>query len=185
MSKYAYFDHTQDDPKPVIGWYDTDMLTYPALPDFRDLLDISQAQWDARAPHFTNWAVSAGALVPYTPPIPLPQQAQILLAEKIALGVEVTSASLPAVDATYALDSVSTSQIFQIGSFAKAFDMFPSGDTTQYYPDITGMPHPFTVPVFVAFLRAIAALVSNMQTQAGVMANGGTPSWPQQVAPLD
>lgn len=185
MPKYANFDHTQSPPQPVIGWYDTDSFTYAALPDFRDLLQITQVQWDARGTDFTNWAVdSTGALIAYTPPPPLPVQAATLLAQKIAFGIVITSASLPSVNSTYALDAVSTAQIFQIGTFANSFGVFPSGATTQPYPDIIGVPQMFSVPVFIAFLRAVASLVSALQTQAGVMANGGTPAWPAQTVEI-
>jgi len=184
MPKYASFDHTKPEPQQVNGWYDTDSLKYPSLPDFRDLLVLTQEQWDARGLDVTSWAVQGGTLIPYTPPMPLPQQAQILLGQKLAQGIQVTSDSLPLINATYALDPTSTAQIFQIGTFANSFQEFPSGSDTQLYPDITGQPHIFTVPVFIAFLRAVAALVSNMQLQAGVMANGGTPAWPQQIAAL-
>ncbi len=181
MPKYANFDHTLAAPQPVTGWYDTDTFTYAVLPDFRDLLLVTDEQWADRNGNFTDWAVDdTGSLIAYTPPMSLPQQAQILLAQNLALGITVTSASLPGINATYALDSVSTAQIFQIGTFANSFGMFPSGNVMQMYPDITSTPHEFTVPVFVAFLLAVAALISNLQTQTGIMSQGGTPTWPPQ-----
>ena len=183
MTLYAYYNHTVADPSPVLGWFDTDLEAY-SLPDFRDLLEVTQAQWDARFPTPSNWAVSSGALVSYTPPVPLPQQAQLVLAQKLALGIAITSASLPNVNATYALDNMSQAQIFQIGSFANSFGEFPSGDITQFYPDINGTMHQFSIPVFIAFLRAVASLISNLQTQAGIMSQGGPPVWPQQSAAL-
>lgn len=49
MPKYAYYDHTQQQPTPVLGWFDTDILHYPNLPDKADLLEIiSQGAWDNR-----------------------------------------------------------------------------------------------------------------------------------------
>jgi hypothetical protein len=185
MPKYANYDHTLATPQLVTGWYDTDTFTYASLPDFRDLLQITQAQWDARGTDFTNWAVDdTGTLIAYTPPPPLPVQAATLLAQNLALGIAVTSGSLPVINATYALDAVSTAQVFQIGTFANSFGVFPSGGTVQPYPDILGAPHTFSVPVFVAFLRAVAGLVSALQTQAGIMSNGGTPAWPSQVVDI-
>jgi len=179
MTLYAYFDYTLPDPSPVIGWIDTDFYNN-TLPDFRDLLILTQEQWDAKLSDPSGWAVSSGVLAPYTPPIPLPQQAQTTLAEKLADGIAITSASLPGVNGTYALDPQSTAQIFQIGSFANSFGVFPSEDTLQLYPDIDSMLHEFSVPVFVAFLRGVASLVSDMQMQAGIMSQGGTPVWPTQ-----
>lgn len=186
MTQYALFDFTVSDPSPVTGWIDTDVAVY-TLPDLRGLLVLTQEQWDGRFPNPSGWAVvggNEGTLVPFTSPLPLPLQAQIALAAAVAEGISVTSESLPAINATYALDSVSTAQIFQIGTFANSFGVFPSGGTIQPYPDITGIPRMFTVPVFIAFLRATAGLVSNLQTQTGIMANGGTPTWPVQTASL-
>jgi hypothetical protein len=119
-----------------------------------------------------------------TPPEAPPPTAQQLLAEKLAAGITLTSTGTPALNATYALDDVSTAQIFQIGLYANQFGVFPSGGTTQAYPDIAGTPHDFGIAAFIAFLRAVAPLVSALETQAGVMAQGGTPSWPPQTATI-
>jgi hypothetical protein len=123
-------------------------------------------------------------LQPYTPPPPpgptLAEQAATLLATKIAAGLVLTSAGTPVLNATYALDPVSTAQIFQIGLYAAQFSMFPSGASTQAYPDASGTPRVFTVTQFVAFLHAVASLISGLTTQAGIMAQGGSPAWPSQ-----
>jgi hypothetical protein len=130
-----------------------------------------------------GWTLISGTWTP--PPAQTPQeQARTELATRIAQGITVTSASTPAVNGVYALDSVSTAQIFQIGLFAAQFAVFPSGQTQQAYPDASGTPHVFPVPVFVSFLRAVAPLVSDLETQAGIMAQGGTPSWPAQSAAI-
>lgn len=118
------------------------------------------------------------------PPVPPPPSADDVLAEKIAAGIAITSTANADLNATYALDGVSTSQIYQIGLFASRFNVFPSGTTTQMYPDMTGAPHAFTVPEFIAFLLAVAPLVSALTEQAAVMAHGGEPAWPAQTATI-
>ena len=106
--------------------------------------------------------------------------AWLLANDKLRAGIAITSVSLPAVNATYALDSTSQSQIFSLGSYARHFATFPSG-STQSYPDITGsVYYTFTVPVFVSFFQAVAELVSNIDTAAQTAAAGGSPSWPSQ-----
>lgn len=180
MPKYAQFDWTVPDPSPVINWWDTDGITYPSLPDMRGMLQITDTEWNGRLANLNGWAVSSNALVPYTAPIPIAQQAAIMLAAKLTLGITIVSTGSPGVNGTYALDATSQSQIYQIGSFANSFAEFPSGNTSQQYPDISSAFHVFDVPTFVAFLRAVASLVSNLQTQASVMAQGGTPNWPSQ-----
>lgn len=182
MTQYANFDHTVASPSPVTGWYDTEIFTYPILPDAADLLEIPSEQWDGRMDGL--WAVSDGvALIAYTPVIIVSQAdlTAIELSNRITAGITISSSSLSSVNGTYALDSVSTAQIFQIGLFASQFAIFPNGSTTQMYPDLTGQPHSFTVAIFIAFLRAVAPLVSSLETQAGIMGQGGTPTWPNQI----
>ena len=106
------------------------------------------------------------------------------LASRIANGIAITSTSNSALNGTYALDATSQAQIFQIGLYANQFATFPSGGTTLEYPDSSGTPHNFTVVAFVAFLKAVASLVSALTTQAGIMAQGGSPSWPPQSAEI-
>lgn len=130
-------------------------------------------------------AVEADGTWTFAAPTPtLAQQAATALSAALAAGIAITSTSLPAVNATYALDAVSTAQIFQIGTYAHSFGVFPNGGTTLAYPDSAGVPMTFTLAVFVAFLQAVAPLVDAIQTQAGIMANGGTASWPSQTATI-
>lgn len=115
-----------------------------------------------------------------TPP-PSPQQ---ILAGKIAQGIALTSTGTPTLNGIYALDPDSTNQIFQIGLYASQFNAFPSGQSVQPYPDITSQPHNFTVASFVAFLRVVAPLVSQLNTQAAILGAGGQPSWPAQAGTI-
>lgn len=106
------------------------------------------------------------------------------LAPKLAAGIALTCTGNSSLNATYALDSASTAQIFQIGLYAAQFSVFPSGNSTQSYPDMSGNQHVFDVTQFVAFLRAVAPLVSNLETQAALASQGGTPTWPVQSATI-
>jgi hypothetical protein len=121
-----------------------------------------------------GWSFAAPVIPPPSPPT-----ADEVLATRIAAGISITGNA--GLVATYALDPVSTAEIFQLGLYASQFDSFPGG-ATQAYPDATGIPHTFTVAQFVAFLRAVAPLVSALTTQASIMAHGGTAVWPQQTA---
>ena len=56
--------------------------------------------------------------------------------------------------------------------------------TTLADPDASGVPHPYTETPGTASLHAVASLMSALTTQAGVMAQGGTPSWPAQSATI-
>jgi hypothetical protein len=163
-----------------------DAAIFPVAPALSWTTDISaivpqpQVGW-AATDTGGAWAFTA----PPAPPAPSNAQlAAVELATQLAAGIVITSTSLPAVDGTYALDSVSTAQIYQIGLFGSQFGTFPSGGATQVYPDINSAPHIFTVPVFVAFLKAVAPLVSAYETQAGIMAQGGSAIWPPNAATI-
>jgi hypothetical protein len=137
-----------------------------------------------------NWIATntAGAWTfadPTPPPSTDPADlAAAELATRIAAGITITSTGTPALNGTYALDAISTAQIYQIGLFASQFGVFPSGATTQAYPDASGVPRMFSIDQFVAFLRAVAPLVSALTTQAAIMAHGGPPTWPTQAATI-
>lgn len=70
MAQYAQYNPAVAAPSPVMGWYDTAVFDYPNLPPAADLLEMTAEQWDARMTGL--WAVSAGALVAYTPPVIAP-----------------------------------------------------------------------------------------------------------------
>lgn len=165
------------------------MGTYRVLPDptaYLRTADNVVIQYDPASMNtaylaFVAWRAAGNTPDPLPPPS-LPEQADTMLAAKLATGVALTSSGTPALNGTYALDAESTAQIYQIGLFAAQFGVFPSGGATQAYPDASGVPHTFSVAQFVAFLRAIAPLVSNLSTQAAMMGQGGTPVWPAQTA---
>lgn len=166
------------------GFYDTDFAVY-ILP--ADAVVITKAVRDAmivgNAAGLNIVGDAAGMPMLVTPTISLAQTAATALSQKIAAGIALTCIGNPTLNATYALDTVSTAQIFQLGLYASQFGAFPGG-AVQPYPDATGAPHVFTVAQFVAFLRAVAPLVSALSTQAQIVAHGGAPSWPSQNATI-
>jgi hypothetical protein len=65
MPKYAQFDPVAPSPQPVTGWYDTDEFNYPNLPPSSSLLQLTQAQWDARQ---STPFIQSGQLIPAPAP---------------------------------------------------------------------------------------------------------------------
>lgn len=165
----------------LLGFYDDTIHTPDQIPD--DAYPLSDENWLTWIDNQQNCQIIGGVFVYTSPPPPSNLSlSQAALAQKIALGVGITSTTAPFVDATYALDTASTGQIFQIGLYASQFGVFPGGTPTQYYPDLNGIPHSFPVNVFISFFQAVASLVSDLNTQQGIMALGGTPAWPAQIA---
>lgn len=100
------------------------------------------------------------------------------LETKLGAGIALTCTGNAALNATYALDPTSQTQISVIGFWANQFGSFPGGSATQAYPDVSGVPHVFTVAQFVNFLKAVGGLVAALNTQAQIAAAGGVPTWP-------
>lgn len=67
MPQYAHFDHTEQAPQPVLGWYDTDALHYPRLPPKADMLEMTPQQWAQRMSG--RWAVNGETLVAVADPL--------------------------------------------------------------------------------------------------------------------
>ena len=112
------------------------------------------------------------------------QAATSNLAAKLGAGIALTSIGNAALNATYALDSTSQTQISVIGFWANQFGAFPGGSATQAYPDISGVPHTFTVTQYINFLKAVGGLVAALNTQAQTEAAGGAPTWPSLSATI-
>jgi hypothetical protein len=158
MTQYAYYDHTQPAPQPVLGWYDTGLFDYSAaLPAAGDLLELTADQWNARLTGL--WAVSSGVLVAYTPPAPvltIPQQAMALQ----AAGLAVTSTGAPSLNATYPCDAVTGQQVNAEVTSLLLNDAFTDGNTTIPWLDMNSTAHTFSIAQYKSLATAIAAFVT-------------------------
>ena len=106
------------------------------------------------------------------------------LTAKLGAGIALTCTGNAALNATYALDPTSLTQISSLGFWANQFGAFPGGGATQAYPDASGVPHVFTVTQFINFLKAVGGLVAALNTQAQIAAAGGAPTWPSLSATI-
>ena len=173
MPQFAQFDHTVAAPAPVIGWYDTDALNYGNLPVSANLLSVTAAQWWARLANPSGWAVSGGALVPYTAPVQpatLAQQATAAL----SAGAAVTSAGTPALTGTYDISAVAQGRMAAVSVYILVNSKFPGGATSYAWMDTAGAPHVFpNTAAFQAFATAIAdhvsVLIQIIATGAGTL----------------
>src|ERR1700759_4372888 len=124
MPKFARFDPTQPAPYPVRGWYDTDLLHYPKLPDASQLIAVSDADWQAHFIRRSGWVVENGKLVQPPPlvetPAPAPQAAGLPQA-----GVQVSSATCPGVDGLYACDDAAVTTALTAALHIKLHGSFP------------------------------------------------------------
>lgn len=181
MTRYASFDPSSSPPHPVIGWYDTEEFVYPTLPDLTHRLELTDEQWHGRMVDPSAWAVNGNDLVPYTHPTPPPTPDQAL-ASKISDGIAITCSGDAAVSATYALDAQTMTEVGSVARDAASGLGLPGGGETFIYPDKSGQPHAFTSARLIALYQAMRNLLWVLSTQAGIMKQGGTPTWPDQSA---
>ncbi|MCG4260768.1 hypothetical protein K6W36_09230 [Acetobacter senegalensis] len=75
---YVRYDTTAAQPTDITGWFDTWALSdVSLLPDAEQMLAVSQADWNNPEIHaYSGKGVQDGKIVDYTPPVPLPIQAQ-------------------------------------------------------------------------------------------------------------
>jgi hypothetical protein len=136
---------------------------------------------EAQYQNAAAWTISGGNIVAVSAPPPTSDQ---VLASKIALGIAITSTGAPSISATYALDATT---LDQIGSVARDFSSglgLPGDIMTFTYPDATGQPRTFTGDQLAALYRKQRNLLAVLNTQAAIMAHGGTPVWPTQTATI-
>lgn len=62
MAKYAIFAPKAPEPKPVVGWIDTDSHYYRTLPPSGSRILLTDQQWAARLADPSGWVVDHGRL---------------------------------------------------------------------------------------------------------------------------
>lgn len=185
--KYAYFNSSVAAPSPVIGWIDNDDETFSNLPGAQNLLLLTEDQWDAHMADPNGWAVNNGQLAPYSAPAPeLPPdvQAANALTAHIAMGIAITCSGNSALNATYALDDTTLTQIGSVARDAKSGMGLPGGASTFTYPDAAGVSRTFTSAQLIMTYIAMRDLLLQLNTQAAVIRQGGSPVWPPQTATI-
>lgn len=162
MTQYAYFNSAAAAPAKVIGWYDTGSETYANLPAASDLLTLTAAQWTASRANPDGWAVSAGALVAYTPPVPAPTLAQQATAA-LSAGLAITlSGTLTLAETAFPVDPVTTGKIGAVVTTVVATKAFPGGATAYPMKDAAGNWHTFTIAQYTIVAAAIAAYAASL-----------------------
>lgn len=185
MAQFAQYDSTLTGaPAPVTGWYDTGLFAYAALPPQADLFPVTPAQWVTRLANPSGWAVSGGALVPYTPPAKAMTPAQLAQAA-FAAGVQITSTATPTLNGTYSLSESSLSRITAEQVYIATTGKFTNGQTTRSWLDAAGAAHIFpSTAAFTAFAEAVAQYEDALIAAQAVVQAGSAWVAPAQPAPL-
>lgn len=156
MTRYAYFDHAQDAPQPVLGWYDTGLVDYGAtLPASNDLLEVTDDTfWTNRLA--ATWGVDDGAFVNITPsPAPPPTELEQQAIAALAAGIQLTSLSTGSLNGTYDVSQPTQVRINGVMSGIGAGVGLPGGGATFNWPDTSGNAHAFSETNFKNFAAAV------------------------------
>ena len=159
MPKYARFDPSVAAPSPVIGWFNTDARAYPNLPPMSDLVEVPPDIWDAHYANTNGYAVSAGALVAYTPPPPVLTLAQEAANAAVSGLTIALSGTITLAATLFPTDTKTQKAIESMNAMARA-GVLPLGSTTYPMIDASGTWHHFTAAQYQAVAGASAAYVS-------------------------
>lgn len=118
------------------------------------------------------------------PPLSLQDQANLALSAHIAQGVVITSTGTPGFHPTMALDQDTIAAIQPVAQDAASGLGLPDDAETVSFADLSGAPHDFTAPQIIAVYKVQRNLVTKLNAAAGVMAKGGTPTWPAQTGTM-
>ena len=117
-----------------------------------------------------------GAIGAYVEVQPTPYQ---LYKAAIASGLAVTSASTPALNATYGVADADTANIGAEAQFISTYQEFTNGLTTFPWADATGIVHTFpSTTVFMQFSKAAAQYVSACKQVFIAQSGGGAVQFP-------
>ena len=159
MTYFAQYDPSAITPAKIIGWYNTGARSYPNLPSASNLLEISEAEWQAHYANPDGWAVSGGKLMLYTPPGPVLTLAQQAANAAIS-GLTITLSGTMTLAATlFPTDRKTQKSIESMNAMARA-GVLPLGSTTYPMIDASGTWHHFTASQYQAVAGAIAAYVA-------------------------
>ena len=151
---YAHYDPAVAEPRPVIGWYDGSLDYGSNLPPMSDMIAVTDEQWAAHFDDPSAWAVAGGALVPYTPPAPVPTPADEA-SNAINSPVVVVSTANPSLGGEYRNDAQTRQAMTSVVAGINSGMGLPGQPDPFTWPDIDGNPHVFDQTEFVAFATAV------------------------------
>lgn len=133
--------------------------------------DPRNADWQA----YQAWLAAGN-----TPtPAPAPSAAEVIqqnYASAIAAGLAVTSASTPALNATYGVNATAQANVTAIVTGIAVGLGLPGGGTSFVYLDATGAPHTITQAQFTSLAAAIRGYVYGLDLYAAGQGALPTPS---------
>lgn len=94
--------------------------------------------------------------------------------------VQVQSTGTPALNGTYAIDTLSQAQITGISAGIAAGKGLPGGGGAFFWPDVTGVPHSFNSANFLNFASGIEAFLYSFTQALGATVAGFPTPLPTQ-----
>jgi hypothetical protein len=109
---------------------------------------------------------------------------QLVIPVYLDSGLQVTSTSNSALNATYALDSVTLSQTETVAQDVSSGLGFPLNISTFSYPDITGTPHTFNQAQFTSLYIAQRNYIASVTYAIQQLVFGNYASLPSNTATI-
>lgn len=140
--------------------------------------DLTWIECDGTPGVAPGWTYSKGTFsAPAAPKPTLAQKAQAML----SAGCQIASTGTPALNGTYAVDSLSQMHVVAVETSIAAGKGLPGGASTVTWPDVTGAPHSFTATNFSNFAAALRDYVSALSAIAATD-SGTLPAQPMTIA---
>lgn len=96
----------------------------------------------------------------------------------LALGIAVSSAGTPAINATYSLAPAAIQRLNLIASLIANGKGLPGGGGTMLYPDTSGNTHTFTSTNILNLATALQTYIYNWEAAITTKVGGGSASFP-------
>ena len=174
MTYFAQYDPSAITPAKIIGWYNTGARSYPNLPSASNLLEISEAEWQAHYANPDGWAVAGGALVAFTPPAPVLTLAQQAANAAVAGLTVALSGTMTLAATLFPTDATTQQKLVAVSATLLETGDFPGGGTTYPMVDSSGAWYTFTASQYKAVAGAIAAYVAACDLIAAGNPRGAT-----------
>lgn len=108
----------------------------------------------------------------------------VLVAPKLAAGLTITSASAPALNATYPLDLMTLLEITAIEASLARGDGLPLGLATVAFHDVSNTEIVFSEGQFIAWAKAVRDYFTGLKQTARALAAGRAATWPASAAAI-
>lgn len=139
--------------------------------------DTNNVDWQA----YLAWT-NGNTPDPYVPPPPSPQQQ---FTNALSSGLILTFSTTTTLSATYAIDAQTQANLTAEMVSILVNGTFGTGQTTRYWPDLSGQYHEVTIAQFKELATAITLYVNQLYATINALEAGQQTNWPVNKATVN